>query len=385
MANTENPDAFKHLFDRAGVARIADLLGAASDAFDRDAFLAHVLPTIESLEMKARVALITDGLHAALPLPFPDAVAALLQILGPPGAPSGTDAWGPASERGVTSLSAWPVTRFVAEHGLEHPEVALDALEEMTRRFTAEFALRPFLLRYPELTLERLRTWVQSPDQHLRRAASEGTRPRLPWGIRLKPFIADPEPVLALIAPLRADPEDYVQRSVGNNLNDIGKDHPDRLLGIAAEWQDPASPATGKILRRALRSLVKEGAPEALRLMGYTVPARVVIEDPALRLEQVTLGQTQELTYTLVSTAEEPQRLLIDYVLHLVRARGKTGEKVFKGRPLTLAPGERRAMVFKLPLKAVTTRRYYSGAHRLQLQVCGERRDALAFHLEVPA
>ncbi len=279
----------------------------------------------------------------------------------------------------------WPLTRFVARYGLDHPEAAIGALQEMTRRFTAEFALRPYLLQHREFTLTRLREWVNSPDQQLRRAASEATRPRLPWGIRLKPFVADPEPVIDLITPLRADPEDYVQRSVGNNLNDIGKDHPERLLAVAKTWSaEPHGPATDKILRRALRSLVKAGAPDALRLMGFTVPANVAILDARLSLPTLVLGQTQELSFILVSLDEQPQTLLLDYVLHLVRARGKTGEKVFKGRPLTLAPGERRPMIFRLPLRAVTTRRYYPGVHHLQIQLCGERDEALPFTLQIP-
>lgn len=379
----DNPNAFKHAFNPAAIERIADAVGRATTDFDRDGFLGSVLPTLESLEMKARVALIAEALHEHLALPFPDAVAALLSTLGPPGAPSGDDQWAPdASADGLLSgFTVWPVTRFVAVYGLEHPEEGLDALEQLTRRFTAEFALRPYLLRHPEQTLERLRTWVQSPDQHLRRAASESTRPRLPWGIRLKPFIADPEPVIDLITPLRADPEDYVQKSVGNNLNDIGKDHPDRLLAVAEAWSAEGNGATDRIVKRAVRSLVKEGAPGALRLMGYTVPAQARVEGPALSLSRLVLGQTQELTYTLVSTAAEPQRLLIDYVLHLVRARGKTGTKVFKGKPIRLQPEERRAMTFRLPLRAVTTRRYYPGEHRLQIQLCGERRDSLRFEL----
>ncbi len=383
----ENPDAFKHAYDEDAVRRIASRIADKVPVFDADGFLAATLPQILELELKARVELLARALHAHIPLPFPEAVSALIPTLGPPGAAAGkneTLAGKPPTD-GLTGFGVWPLTRFVALHGLEHPEAAVGALQEMTRRFTAEFALRPYLLEHREFTLTVLRQWVKSPDQQLRRAASEATRPRLPWGIRLKPFVADPEPVIDLITPLRADPEDYVQRSVGNNLNDIGKDHPERLLQVAEAWSaEPHGPATDKILRRALRSLVKAGVPDALRLMGFTVPANVAVQDARLSLSTLVLGQTQELSFTLVSLDTRPQTLLLDYVLHLVRARGKTGEKVFKGRPLTLAPGERRAMTFRLPLRAVTTRRYYPGEHRLQIQVCGDRGVALPFALQIP-
>ena len=384
-----NPAAFKHAYDEAAVRRIAAAIAAATPLFDAEGFLDAALPSVLELELKARVKLLAETLHAHLPLPFPDAVAALLLTLGPPGAPSGNnDLWGPhdIGGPGLTSFGVWPLTHFVARYGLAHPVAALDALEGMTRRSTAEFALRPYLLEHRELTLTRLREWVVSPDQHLRRAASEATRPRLPWGIRLRPFVADPEPVIALITPLRADPEDYVQRSVGNNLNDIAKDHPDRVLAVARDWSEEShGAATDRILRRALRSLVKQGVPEALRLGGFTVPAAVQIEDARISASTVVLGETLELGFTLVSLADHPQQLLVDYVLRLVRARGRTGEKVFKGRPLTLAPRERRAVTFKLSMRAVTTRRYYEGVHRLQIQLCGERGVTLPFTLALPA
>jgi 3-methyladenine DNA glycosylase AlkC len=284
----------------------------------------------------------------------------------------------------VESLPVWPLTHFVASHGLDHPDAALDALAEMTRRFTAEFALRPFLLRHPDRTLARLAAWSRSPDQHLRRAASEASRPRLPWGIRLAPYVADPEPVIRLITPLRADPEPYVRRSVANNLNDIAKDHPERVLAIAEAWWAEGSADTRALVRHALRTLIKAGHPRALGLLGYTVPARVVVEDLRLSRPVITLGETQELTCTLRSTADAPQRLLVDFLLGMARARGRRGEKVFKGRQLTLSPRGSDRLVFRLPLRAVTTRRYYAGLHSLRLLVCGERRESLSFELRLP-
>jgi len=384
MANRENPSAFKHAFDPAAARRIGDAVTAPG--FDRAAYLAAALPGLTDLEMKDRVRQLAAALRAGLPGPFPADAAALVAALGPPGAPAGGDFWGPDDEGapGLVSFPVWPLTRFVALNGLGHPDAAIDALGEMTRRFTAEFALRPYLLQHRDLTLARLAAWARSPDQHLRRAASEATRPRLPWGVRLAPFVADPEPVIRLITPLRADPEPYVRRSVANNLNDIAKDHPDRVLEVAEAWWAEGGPPTRALVRHALRTLIKAGHPRALRLLGFTVPARVAVEGLRLSRARLTLGETQALSFTLRSTSDAPQRLLVDYVLGMARARGKRGEKVFKGRQLTLSPRGSEDLTFRLPLRAVTTRRYYAGAHSLQLLVCGERLQAASFELIIP-
>ncbi len=387
QAYGDKPAASKNAFGPDKVAAMADLMGERIPAFDREAFDAAVYPGLTDLEMKARTERIARAIAAALPLPYPEAVAALLEAVGPPGAPSGKeDVWGPdaPSNTGLSGFTVWPLTRFVALYGAAHFDASMTALQELTRRWTAEFALRSFLETEPARTLGVLEEWTRSPDQHLRRAASESTRPRLPWGMRLQGFVADPAPVLALIEPLRADPEEYVRRSVANNLNDIGKDHPDVLVEVAERWWAEGHPSTRKLVRHALRSLVKAGHPGALRILGFTVPARVEVRGLDVANRDFVLGGTQIVTSTLVSTSDKPQRLVVDYVLHLVGSRRKRREKVFKGKSLTLAPLESVELTHKMALRPVTTRRYYPGTHGIELVVCGERIGQVAFELTVP-
>ena len=154
----------------------------------------------------------------------------------------------------------------------------MQAQHELTQRFTAEFSIRPFIERHPEATLARLAQWTQDPSPHVRRLVSEGTRPRLPWASRLRDFQRDPAPVLALLERLKDDPELYVRRSVANNLNDIGKDHPDLLADVARRWLQNASPERRWIVRHALRSAIKRAEPGALSALGYGAAPTLAIE-----------------------------------------------------------------------------------------------------------
>ncbi|MCO4772951.1 MAG: DNA alkylation repair protein [Deltaproteobacteria bacterium] len=384
--DAENPAAFKHAYSPAKVQAMSALLQKRLPAFQAEVFSASITPTLTDLEMKARVDLIARALRDAIPLPYPEAIAALVSVLGPPGAIAGKDAWGPddPSGEGLTGFAVWPVTHFVSLFGRDHHADSMAALESLTRRFTAEFALRPFLEAEPERTLAVLRTWATSPDQHLRRAASESTRPRLPWGIRLRGFVADPTPVLALIEPLRTDPEEYVRRSVANNLNDIGKDHPQVLVEVAERWWAEGHPATRRLVKHALRSLVKAGHPGALGVLGFSVPARVQLAGLQVAHPRLVLGETQVVTGRLQSQSPGDQRLVVDYRLHLVGAKGRPRTKVFKGTLATLSAGAVLDLRFALPIRKITTRRYYSGLHAVEVLVCGAACGRVEFELTVP-
>ena len=353
---------FKAYFGPPLVEDLAQRLLAVYPAFPADAFIAEVTPRLEPLELKGRVAAIAAGLRRHLPLAYPAAVGLLLAILGPPhGEAEGmfTDGW-----------YLMPVAAFVEHYGLEHLDVSLQAMHAITQRHTAEFAIRPFLLRYPEQTLATLRVWACDPSFHVRRLVSEGTRPRLPWAARLPAFLADPAPVLELLEALKDDPSPYVRKSVANNLNDIAKDHPELVLATLARWQQGASDERRWIIRHALRTLVKQGHPEALRLLGAGAPE---VELVALEVTPASLriGETLTIAVTLRSTAATAQQLVVDYVLHLPGARGAARAKVFKLRSQILPAGETLRFAKRHSFAPVSVRRIYPGVHRIAVQVNG--------------
>ncbi len=382
----DNPGAFKHLVDEAAVRSIAAAVAGQLTDFDADAFADALWPALEALELKARVEAIARELAARLPEDLPAALDVLVACLGDPLPASGDPFPGGIDGRrydgpGLRGMQVWPLTRFVELRGLEHPVESLAALKEMTRRFSAEFAVRPFLDADPAGTLAVLATWTTSPDQHVRRLVSEGTRPRLPWGMRLRGFVADPEPLFGVLALLKDDPEEYVRRSVANNLNDIAKDHPDRVVEVCAAWQRAGGEHTARLVRHATRTLVKKGHPGALRLLGFTVPPMVEAGPIELSASAVAVGEVIRFEVTLRSTSGEPQRWAVDYAVHHRKARGGTSPKVFKGRAKDVAPGRAVELARNHSFKKVTTRRYYPGTHAIEVLVNGESVARAEFEL----
>ncbi|MBZ8139381.1 DNA alkylation repair protein [Rubrivivax gelatinosus] len=349
-------EPFKNFIDRALVERMAARLAAAGPGFDTAAFVRLAGDGLEALELKARTLQLCAALEATLPADFAAAADRLDAAM--------------AGDDGLASWALWPVGEFVARRGLATPERALATLHRLTQRFTAEFAIRPFIVAHPALVYTTLSRWAEDPDENVRRLASEGTRPRLPWGQRLAALVADPAPNLPLLRRLQDDPSEFVRRSVANHLNDIAKDHP----ALVVDWVREQLPGAGTerlaLLRHASRTLVKQGDAAMLALWGH---GRAFDGNAALVLAptRLAVGDTLALSLTLASRASTPQRLVVDYRVHHVKADGRRTAKVFKGWKLELAPGASVTLARRHSMKPVTTRRYFAGAHRVDIQVNG--------------
>lgn len=363
-------EPFKTFLNPPLIRGLAGHLRRVWPDFEARAFTTRAIRGLDALELKARAMHVADALETTLPSDFAHAADVIEQALATreadPDAPTA-----PVPDDGLAGWSLWPVSEYVVRRGLPHPERALRALHAITRRFTAEFAIRPFLIAHPALTLRTLDAWRHDPSAHVRRLVSEGTRPRLPWGVQLKAFIADPSPTLPLLRALQDDPSAYVRRSVANHLNDIAKDHP----AIVAEWLEThlpeASPARRALLKHASRTLIKRGDPRVLHAWGI---GAAFAGTATLRItpRRVRVGDTVTLTLELAAAARAAaQPLVVDYVVHHVRADGRSSPKVFKGWSLTLAPGERRTLVKRHAFRVVTTRRYYPGRHVIAVQANG--------------
>jgi len=242
----------------------------------------------------------------------------------------------------LTYFAAWPITDYVATYGLNHPDISLPLLRHLTPLYTAEFAIRPFIEAHKKQTYEQLLIWCMDSNEHVRRLASEGIRPRLPWGKQLPSYIEDPTDVISLLENLRDDPSDYVRRSVANNLNDISKDHPEIVLETCERWLTPiVAPST------------------------------------------VCLGTPLQINIEITSTANKEQYIVLDYAIHFMKANGKAAPKVFKWKNLRLQAQQSVTLEKVHPLKAINTRRYYSGQHRVEIMINGKHLSDTNFELIV--
>ena len=343
---------------------IARMITAVHRRFPREAFLQDVAQGYEALELMPRGRHIARALQRHLPARFPQAVDVLLASMTQP---SGRDPGG-----SLASFLFMPHSMFVAEFGLDHFEDAMRAQHAITQRFTAEFSIRPFLMRHPQATLERLALWATDPSEHVRRLVSEGTRPRLPWAPRLPAFQADPAPVLDLLELLRDDPSLYVRRSVANNLNDIGKDHPEVLAATARRWLQDATAERDWVVRHALRWAVKQGAPWALEVLGFGHAGRAHPDNVDIAPGQARIGTSVRIAFDLVNPTSEHQELLVDLQVHYIKASGATRAKVFKLRTVALGAQQRVRLQKTLSLAEMTTRRHQPGAHRVEVLVNGQ-------------
>lgn len=375
-------EPLKNLYGPDIAHRIADMISAVYPPFAHKKFLDFVLPGYEALELMPRGWHMADGLKHALPDDYEKAVNILLTSL-PAARPHIAESSATADREGNTlaPFLFMPHTFFVARYGLNHFDASMRAQYELTQRFTAEFSIRPFLLQHTQATLNTLESWLNDPSEHVRRLISEGTRPRLPWASRLPAFQKDPAPVIKLLDALKDDPSLYVRRSVANNLNDIGKDNSEVMLSTAERWMHNASAERAWIVKHALRVAVKNAEPRALALMGFGTKALVDVSDSKIVPENVREGDSVVLSCTLTSRARKTQTLLIDFIVHYVKANGGTRPKVFKLTSCELSAGEALFLSKKLSLAPMTTRRHYAGEHRVELLINGQTFELGSFRL----
>jgi 3-methyladenine DNA glycosylase AlkC len=351
----------KNNIDIAAVTRLAEALAApavrsADVIFDADAFVLSATAGLDALELKARIAHVAGALVEHLRGPF----AATAQCVREAAEAGLLDTW-----------SGWPCTDWVTRCGLGAPDVALPTLAAITPHASAEFAIRPYIDRHPERTRAELDRWVDDPSEHLRRLASEGTRPLLPWAPRVALLAAEPAWAVPVLDRLREDPSGYVRRSVANHLNDLARVDRDLAVGIADRWQAAGGCHVATVLRHGLRGLVKRGDVDALRLIGVDVQVAVQVVAFEVLTPTVELGDALRFRVVLRSGAPAPIRVVVDHIVHHVGADGSRRPKVFKTVARELAPGVEVELVKAHPMRPITTRTYRPGRHLLEIQVNG--------------
>lgn len=364
----------------AAIERISKAFGDLDDKFNQVDFIKSASLGIEEFELKQRVQHVITVLKGFLDPDFKVVAKQLKKV------PLVWD-WGDRNHA-LSGFAAWPVIDYVAEAGIEHPKLALQCLEKLTPLFSAEFAIRPFIERYPELCFEVLDGWLDHKDEHVRRLVSEGTRPRLPWGKQLKSYIEDPEPILPILSHLKADPSLYVRRSVANNLNDISKDHPERVIAVCKNWQNEMTDTCDEdannitwVIKHATRTLVKQGHPDSFSLLGYTDKPKLEISNFTLDKSRVIMGE--DLQFELeIESLKNKQSFVVDYNVYYQKAKGSQSSKVFKLKNVELSKGQSVCFSKKISFKPITTRRYYSGEHAIGIMINGVEKIKLSFYLE---
>ena len=413
MSDDQSRPLFKDAFSEQGAELLESLLRELLPHQDFASALSglarHLRAQFPDLELMDRSRAVTNALIPVLPN-NPHAALATVQTL----AERWPDSSGTDTARDLIGFWRMAFLDCVPALWQRNPteelmSACLDTLRSMTRSFSAEFAVRPFLIASQDAVLRELSSWTTDADPAVRRLVSEGTRPRLPWGVRLPALIAEPSPLLPLLELLKDDPDEAVRRSVANNLNDISRDHPDVAAHVLTRWYGeadalPADAADNrrKLVRHAARTLHKQGHAGALALFGYHAEVPVTVS--AAAAEPVVVPWEGEVLWSceLLNNGPEAVSLMLDYRVELMGANGNnptsrnpTGRrahpaarrrsKTLKGSRLDLQGGERRAVRYRFSFKPVTTRRYYPGPHAVELMLNGVVRARVEFTLEPAA
>lgn len=358
-------DTLAERFSEQFLHEFAAIVKQAYSSFNSEHFLQLVFDEQwHEKQLKQRIRHISVSLGQTLPSSYAEAVAILSDI-----SPQ------------CVGFEYLFFPDFIEVYGLEHWETSMQALAQFTSSSSSEFAVRPFIARDPARMMQQLLTWANHPNEHIRRLASEGCRPKLPWAAPLRMFIVDPAPILPILQQLKADESEYVRKSVANNLNDIAKNHPDLVIQLAREWLGQDS-RTDWIVKHGCRTLLRKADPEVLALFGLNSAPNVTISQLKLSNKQLTIGAALEFSFSVRSSADSPQLLRVEYAIDFVKANGKTSRKLFKITENTFDQTD-RTYTRTHSFKDLTTRKHYPGMHQLSIVINGVEQVSEQFEVTV--
>ncbi|MCD8062794.1 MAG: DNA alkylation repair protein [Akkermansiaceae bacterium] len=362
------PELLKNRYNDESLRALALSIGTVYPPFQVDDFVNGIMDeTWDGLELKARMRQITINLGRYLPDDYEQALGVIDKVVA--GYPEGFNDF---------TLMCFP--DFVEVYGQEerHWNLSMAALERYTPFSSSEFAVRPFIINHEESMMRQMAAWARHGNEHVRRLASEGCRPQLPWGRALPGFKKDPSPVLVILEQLKADPSPYVRKSVANNLNDISKTHPDLVTKIARDWYGKNS-HTDWIVRHGCRTLLKKGNRDVLDLFGFADAGCVKVDGFALGAASVSIGE--EMTFSFRIEAKKAARVRLEYGIDYVKANGRRNRKIFQISELSLKENGKKPYTKTHSFADASTRKHYPGTHSLTLIVNGAERGTLDFEV----
>ena len=361
-------ELLKNMYNRESLHKLALELQSVYSPFQVDDFLQSVMDeTWDSLELKARGRQISLNLGKYLPTDYSEAIGVIDQVIRNYGT------W-------LEDLFGIIFQDFVEVFGQDEADwdISIKAIERYTVHASGEFAVRPFIIKQEERMMAQMRAWSKHENEHVRRLASEGCRPALPWGQALPKYKKDPTPILPILEQLKTDPSLHVRKSVANNLNDISKTHPDLVTKLAKDWYGKHE-HTDWIIKHGCRTLLKKGNPAALALFGFHDATSVDVNDFALSEPSTSIGEDIIFSFTIAT--KEATKIRLEYGIDYVKSNGKRNRKIFQISEFSSKQNERKAYTKRHSLADLSTRKHYPGTHSITLIVNGVERGTLDFDL----
>ena len=348
-------EPLKNLFDANLINSIGIAVKNEYRLFKLDTFVADVFDQEwKNKELKQRLTHVTICLHKNIPLTYVAQIEILTSI-----APN------------FTGFTALFFPEFVSTFGLDDYNVSIKALAYFTKYSSSEFAVRNFIVLYPDKMLKQHLIWAKDKNHHVRRLASEGIRPRLPWAMALTQFKKDPTPIIPILELLKADESEYVRKSVANCLNDISKDNPEILLQIVKKWKGNDK-NTDWIIKHASRGLLKKGSIQALQLFGLNHQLNVEVLNLMLNKLALKIGETLSFETTVYLNENAAQQIRMEYNIYYMKSNGKTSPKIFQIGTYQVKPKQHLTLKRSHKFIELSTRKHYPGEHVLALVINGK-------------
>jgi len=363
-------EALKYMYNPRFFDRLCPVLKDTVPRFDENKFIHLVFDrNWPDLELKQRTRQITLALHHFMPADFGKGARVVVSIS--------------AALRKSEKEQSYPfifLPDYIELFGLSHFEESMKAIQEVTKLVSAEFAIRPFILRYPDKTMKQMKVWSLNEDAAVRRLSSEGCRPRLPWAPGLPIFKKDPSPIFSILQNLKADRSEYVRRSVANNLNDITKDHPTVVLKMLRQWDDNNA-NTKWIIKRACRTLLKKGNEEVHSLHGLSQKIECRVGKLSLP-RQINIGEDFSFSFEFTNRSTKEEKFQLNYAIDYVTSLGKISKKVFSIGEYSVGPSQSFFIERKRSFKNLTTRTHHKGKHQLTILVNGKQKASEKFQVQ---
>ena len=359
-------EPFKNVFNENFVKSFACKIKKFDKSFKKDEYIIHIMNNLENQELKERMRTISSSLNSFSSKKYKDMIEVLINVKKT------------MNHDESISLSSMVLPDYVEVYGLPYLKVSLMALEEFTKNSSSELAIRHFIKKYENETMNQMLIWAKSPDEHIRRLSSEGSRPRLPWAIALSSFKKNPSKVFEIIELLKNDEFLYVRKSVANNLNDISKDNKDLVIAFIKNNIN-VNKNLDWILKHGARTLLKDGNKEVLKYFGFKEILDLKIENFNVPL-CVKQGEKLDFSFDL-SSEKTLQNLRIEFELVFVRLNNKTSKKVFMISQ-SFCKNKIKTVNKLYSFKNITTRKYYKGVHEISIIVNGIKKVSKNFILE---
>lgn len=361
----------KNIYSPNFYNKFANIVGEIIPSFDIQKFKNLIFDqTWESRELKDRMKHTSNVLHNFLPKDFENATQIIEKIINKLHQSKFTE----------TSIEFMFFPHYIETYGINHFETAVKSIEFVTQFTSCEFAVRPFIVKYGDRMIKQMYDWSFHESHKVRRLASEGSRPRLPWAMAIPALKINPTPILSLLENLKNDPSEYVRRSVANNLNDIAKDNPKVVIEFAKQWKGQTK-ETDLLIKHGCRTLLKQGNSEVLALFGLENNPKIEVNNFKIHTPTVSIGENLEFSFTIQNSNKQTLTVRLEYGLYYLRQNGQLSKKVFKISERVIKPTEIINIQRKQRFKIITTRKFYVGQQKLSLIINGQEREILEFEL----